>query len=146
MRKTDIVGVVDHAAHEPDRRTAPELLGILEELEVREPIFHRPPTGFTREEFDRLVDPSFWEAGASGRRYSREYVWSILEERRGTDSPGDLGWQTSDFQLRELAPSTYLLTYTLLHRSRLTRRATIWQHRASGWTILYHQGTPVAEP
>ncbi|MFD3811179.1 DUF4440 domain-containing protein [Rhodococcus sp. NPDC058639] len=137
---------MDDAANEPDRRTAPELHGLLEELEAREPIFHHPPTGFTREEFDRLVDPHFWETGASGRRYSREYVWSILEERSRSAPPGTLDWQTSDFQLRELAPSTYLLTYTLLHQSRLTRRATVWQDRASGWTILYHQGTPVAEP
>jgi hypothetical protein len=62
-----------------------------------------------------------------------------------TDQQGG-GWETSEFQLREIAPTTYLLTYTLLHDAKLTRRATIWQRREADWTILYHQGTLVYDP
>ncbi|WP_052436765.1 DUF4440 domain-containing protein [Georgenia sp. SUBG003] len=138
---------MEPAASEPDRRTDPELRDLLEELERREPIFHRPGLGTTREDFDRLTDPGFWETGASGRRYSREHVWSVLEQRYAADPAGrpDDGWRTSDFRLRAIAPDTYLLTYTLLQGTRLTRRATIWQRHAGDWKILYHQGTVVAD-
>lgn len=104
-----------------------------------------PRTGHHGEDFNRLTDPDFWEIGASGHRYSREYVWSVLEQRYTadpTDQQGG-GWETSEFQLREIAP-TYLLTYALLHDAKLTRRATIWQRSEADWTILYHQGTLVS--
>ena len=39
---------------------------------------------------------------------------------------------------------SYLFTYTLRQRERLTRRATIWQSTGDGWRILYHQGTLVS--
>ncbi|WP_230592939.1 MULTISPECIES: nuclear transport factor 2 family protein [unclassified Rhodococcus (in: high G+C Gram-positive bacteria)] len=87
----------------------------------------------------------FWEVGASGTRYDRDEVWAVLEKRYRQDPSGDhdVDWETSDFEVREVAPDTYLLTYTLLQVDRLTRRATLWQRRAGEWTILYHQGTVV---
>ncbi|WP_327139417.1 nuclear transport factor 2 family protein [Nocardia sp. NBC_01327] len=140
--------VVEHSTPEPDRRTAPRLLDVLAELERREPIFHRPELGTTREDFERSTAPDFWETGASGRRYSREFVWATLEQRQLAtvqDQGESDSWKTSDFQVREIAPDTYLLTYTLDHADRLTRRLTVWQRTADGWTILYHQGTVVAD-
>lgn len=53
---------------------------------------------------------------------------------------------TSEFHLREIAPATYLLTYTPQQDTKLTRRATIWQRRERDWTVLYHQGTLVSDP
>jgi len=52
-------------------------------------------------------------------------------------------WETRDFYLREIAPRTYLLTYTLWGQDdRLTRRLTVWQGSVEdGWQVLYHQGT-----
>ena len=89
-----------------------------------------------------------WEVGASGRRYSREFVWSVVAERLATldvDPFVSEGWQVTESTVSELAPSTYLLTYTLIGQGRRTRRTTIWQGSAeSGWTALFHQGTVVA--
>ncbi len=52
----------------------------------------------------------------------------------------------SDAQPREMAPQTYLLTYTLDDGERLTRRLTVWWGgAATGWKILFHQGTVVQE-
>jgi len=66
-------------------------------------------------------------------------------ERRISKPHADV-WETSDFECRRLGPETYLLTYTLLQdKERLTRRATIWQHTADGWKIVYHQGTIVQD-
>lgn len=128
---------------EPDLVTAPNLLSVLEQLQRREPIFHRPEFGTTRRDFEAMTEPDFWEVGASGRRYSREYVLDVLEERYR--QPFEDDWETSDFHCREIAADHYLLTYTLKQGRRVTRRATLWRHTAQDWKIVYHQGTLVAE-
>ncbi|MHB1058289.1 MAG: nuclear transport factor 2 family protein [Rhodanobacter sp.] len=129
------------AAMEPDLATAPELAGVLDELRRREPVFHRPEFGSTRADFERMTADDFWEIGASGNRYSRAHVLDVLE-RRAPD-PAEHDWTTRDFQCRELAPQTYLLTYTLEQGERLSRRSTIWRRHGSDWQIVFHQGTLV---
>src|SRR5262245_44008821 len=64
-------GVVRLAAMEP-HLTATERARA--DLLQREPLFHRPEFGTTRPDFERMMAPEFWEVGASGRRYSREFV------------------------------------------------------------------------
>jgi hypothetical protein len=124
--------------------TAPELKDILAELSRREPIFHRPEFGTLRADFERITAEDFWETGASGRRYSRDFVLHELEKRFSV--PHQEVWETSGFHCRRLSADTYLLTYTLLQdNQRLTRRATIWQFTPDGWKIVYHQGTIVQD-
>ena len=128
---------------EPTLSQDPALLGILEELKSREPIFHRPEFG-TRADFESMMHADFREIGASGRRYSREYVLAELEKRHRL--PADDIWETSDFHCRKLAPDVYLLTYTLIqNRIRKTRRSTLWNRTEVGWKIMFHQGTIVEE-
>jgi hypothetical protein len=119
----------------------PDLLPILEELRRREPIFHNPEFGSTTAEFERSTAPDYWEVGASGRRYSREFILQELITNVPYVDAAAAGWQTSEFGLRRLGPDTYLLTYTLDQAGRRTRRSTIWQSSENGWRILYHQGT-----
>jgi hypothetical protein len=129
---------------EPPLATAPELEGVLAELSLREPIFHRPEFGTTRADFERMTAEDYWETGASGRRYSRQAVLDGLEER--FSAPHEDVWETRDFHCRRLSEDTYLLTYTLLQdNQRLSRRATIWRSTADGWKIVYHQGTVVQD-
>ena len=129
---------------EPKLETPPELAGVLSELVAREPIFHRPEFGTTRADFERMMADGFWETGASGRRYSREFVLQELERRFSV--PHEDVWEAREFLCRKLADDVYLLTYTLLQdRRRLTRRATIWQKAEDGWKIVYHQGTIVQD-
>src|SRR5580692_11896442 len=90
----------------------PELQQTLAELSAREPIFHRPEFGTTRADFEKMTAEEFWETGASGRRYSREFVLDELEKRFAV--PHADVWETSGFECRRLAEKTYLLTYTLL--------------------------------
>ena len=131
-------------AMEPTLTTAPELAGILTALAAREPIFHHPELGASRAGFEAMMADDFWETGASGRRYSREFVLDELMRR--SSAPQKDEWEASDFFCRKLAADMYLLTYTLLqHGERLTRRATIWQNTAQGWKIVYHQGTVVQD-
>ena len=121
--------------------TSPELLEVLEQLKQREPVFHHPEFGTTRRDYENMTDPEFWEVGASGRRYSREFVLETLENR--LPDPDESKWLTRDFQCREIAADNYLITYTLKQGARITRRATLWRRTAAGWKVLYHQGTLV---
>lgn len=130
-------------SQEPDLVTPPHLAGVLEELRRREPIFHHPEFGTTRVEYARMAADDFWEIGASGQRYSREYVFDVLDARR-KDPIDESNWEASDFHVLELAPDVYLLTYALRQGERLTRRSTIWRRAGDDWKIVFHQGTVVA--
>jgi hypothetical protein len=128
--------------NEPALTTDPSLLQVLEELERREPIFHRPEFGVSRREFDAMTDPDFWEIGASGRRYSREFVIDTVVERHSR--PHDDVWETRDFHCRRLSADTFLVTYTLVQDgSRISRRTSIWRRRDAEWQVVFHQGTLV---
>lgn len=128
---------------DPDLATEPRLLTVLDELRAREPLCHRPEFGTTRADFAAQLAEDFWEVGASGRRYSRDFVLSVLEDRwsRRHDDP----WETSEFHCRQLGDHTYALTYTLRQEERLTRRLTIWRKSDGTWKALFHQGTVVAK-
>ncbi len=131
--------------HEPDLATPEHLMPVLEALIAREPLFHHRHLVADRADFDREAAPEFWEVGASGRRYSREFVWSAVAERLATldaDPYVSEGWQVIESCVAELAPDTYLVHYALLGQGRRTRRTTLWQGSVdSGWTARFHQGT-----
>ena len=129
--------------NEPFKYTDRNLLSVLEELKSREPIFHRSEFGTSRADFETLTVPDYWEAGASGRRYSREFILSELEKHPPVDA-ASAGWESHDHAVKQLGSDTYLITYTLHQLDRITRRATIWRRTAEGWRILYHQGTIVS--
>jgi hypothetical protein len=120
--------------------TALDLLPVLEELRSREPIFHTERFGLSLEDFERNTAPDFWEVGASGRRYSREFILNMRRREALVDADA-AGWKASGFGLRQLGPDCFLLTYTLDQAGRLSRRATIWERAAEGWRIVFHQGT-----
>jgi hypothetical protein len=128
---------------EPDLSMPPHLADVLNELRRREPIYHHPEFGTERADYARMTADDFREIGASGQRYSREYVFDVLQARR--NHPVDESdWECRDFHCRELAPDVYLLTYTLRQGARLTRRSTIWRCADGDWQIVFHQGTVVA--
>jgi len=123
-------------------QSSTETKDVLAELSAREPIFHRPEFGTARADFERMTAEDFWEVGASGQCYSREFVLDELQKR--FVEPHEDVWEASDFLCRKLGNDTFLLTYTLLQdHVRLSRRSTIWQPTNEGWKILFHQGTIV---
>ena len=128
---------------QPQRTTAADLLGVQEELIAREPIFHRSEFGVTRAGFEAMMAEEFWETGASGQRYGKQFVLDTLEERYA--QPHDDQWETSDFYCQQIATDNFLLTYTLRQGARITQRATLWRRQFSRWLIVYHQGTVVVE-
>jgi hypothetical protein len=112
-------------------------------LIAREPIFHRPELGTTREQYAAQTADDFWEVGASGRVYELDYVLDRLVERGKV--AGDEDWVISDVRCRNLGTSTYALTYRLDQAGRLTRRLTLWRREPDGWKALYHQGTLIQD-
>jgi hypothetical protein len=116
---------------------------VTQELAAREPIFHRVELGTSRADFERMTDERFWEVGASGRVYSRDFVLETLANRQL--NPVEETWVVTDFACRPVATDVFLATYQLeQHGERLSRRATLWRHSAAGWQALYHQGTLIS--
>jgi hypothetical protein len=143
----DRVSHVAPVSRDPAVPTDPRLDGVLAELAGREPIFHRLELGTRRADFEAQTATDFWEVGASGRVYDREFVWATLAERYADPAyAANDAWDTSDFACREVAPEMYLLTYVLRQGERVTRRLTVWQGATGRWRIVYHQGTVVADP
>lgn len=135
---------VDHSGEPAEASIGTERAA--RELAQREPLFHRVPAGSDRAVFEAIAAPEFWEVGASGRVYEREFVLATLEERHahpehlGDDDAGEV----RDFECRRLADGLFLATYTLVDGERVTRRSTIWSHGSGAWRAVYHQGTVVA--
>jgi len=127
---------------------------VLNQLTSLEPIFHRfehlQGRTPTRSDFEAMTSPGFFEIGASGRLYSRDFILHTLETRYSNPNPHPDLWSTRDFQLLPLGPGTWLLHYlleqTLPEGQRLTRRTTIWRQQPEGWQILFHQGTLIEPP
>jgi hypothetical protein len=114
---------------------------ILKELMAREPIFHRRQFGTDRNALERMTDENFWEIGASGRCYTRDYAIENLLERYRLPEPHD--WPCRDFTIMPLAEALFLVSYILEEPDRTTRRSTIWRRSGFEWKIVFHQGTPI---
>ncbi len=128
---------------EPTLTVSEALKGILEELKELEPIFHAAHFDASPEKFAQLVAPEFWEVGASGNRYSRDFALKVLTERQ--EPPDAAAWRTDDWHVMEAGQHNYLLTYTLFQPGRVTRRLSVWRRLGSSWQVIYHQGTVVQQ-
>ncbi|SFA86511.1 DUF4440 domain-containing protein [Azotobacter beijerinckii] len=113
----------------------------MEEVKKLEPLIYAANNGVPRAHFEALLNSDFWEIGASGNIYDREFVLNTLDERR--KNPRKETWRTFDFNLRRIEENHFLLTYSLQQPTRLSRRMTLWQKTPEGWKMIYHQGTPV---
>ena len=123
--------------------TDPALTPILEQLRPLEPIFHTPDFGLEPADSARRTAPDYWEVGASGRRYSRDFILQTFADNPPANA-ATLRWRASGLALRQLCPDTLLLMLQPPPEDRLTRRSTLWQRTPTGWQILYHQGTIVS--
>lgn len=114
---------------------------ILEELKQLEPLIYAANDGKTRAYFESLLLADFWEVGASGKVYGRDFVLATLAQRQA--QPREELWQAFDFAVRQIEKEHFLFTYALAQPTRVSRRASLWQRTPEGWKLVYHQGTPV---
>jgi hypothetical protein len=123
---------------------------ILNELLVREPLFHRRNIVSCEQDFLRETTEDFWEVGASGAIYDRATVLSVLNERWKSSEVDEADidrWTTKDHRVQSISDDTFLLAYTLHGQGRTTRRTTIWQRSPDQhWRAIFHQGTVVQKP
>ncbi len=119
--------------------TEPHLLSILAELKNLEIGLHFPNQGKSNNELDDMMLASFWEVGASGGCYDKEFVLACLAERAKEQPKVEF----SDFFCSQIEGESYLLAYTQKEPKRITRRSAIWQRTDNGWKNHYHQGTVV---
>lgn len=126
---------------EPKLVTEKKLKHILDKLTKLEIFIHWPTISTTKQEIENLLDENFWEVGASGKRYNREVVSKVLEERANKKN-GEI-WTNSNFHCTEIAENNYLLTYTVAQGERVTQRSSIWRKYETGFKLVYHQGTVV---
>lgn len=115
---------------------------ILEQLRRLEPLFHAACAEADAARFEALVAPEFWEIGASGRVYTREFALAVLRERRVQPYAH---WLAEDYAATFVAPGLCLLRYRLIEPNRVTLRTTLWRRDADGWRALFHQGTVVGD-
>ncbi len=67
---------------EPALVNDPGISSILEELVRLEFDFHQPKSGTPLASLERISASDFWEVGASGRRYSRDFALEEPDNRR----------------------------------------------------------------
>ncbi len=98
-----------------------------------------PAVRASREELERLLDPQFVEFGASGRRFERGDIVAELANEVAAN------YRAHDFECIELSPTLAQLRYlsTTVRGGQVlqARRSSLWQRGASGWRMLFHQGT-----
>lgn len=92
-----------------------------------------------------LIDDDFLEFGSSGRRWDRDAVVADLVPTSARRQLEFTDWAAIPLA-EEIVLVTYTLTATLEGGPRTTRRSSIWRMRDGRWRILFHQGTPIAEP
>jgi hypothetical protein len=109
---------------------------------------------------ETLLDPEFFEFGASGWRWSRRETIEMLAAEAAaaaangtdgpagidgpadTDGPGDVAIAGA-VQAISVAPGVVLVTYISEDSQRRCNRSSIWRQTAAGWRLFFHQGTPI---
>ncbi|MBW4579464.1 MAG: nuclear transport factor 2 family protein [Tildeniella nuda ZEHNDER 1965/U140] len=118
------------------------LLSTLCQLECE---LHQPKCRGDRERLIQLLAPDFMEFGRSGATYTRDHTLMLLP----TD-PEPPQIHAQNFAVNKLSDSIALLTYQSAHVNpsgelfHHTNRSSIWRLDASGWQMVFHQGTPTA--
>jgi hypothetical protein len=120
---------------------------LLQELQQLEVELHHPGLRCSQQRIEQLLHPQFREVGRSGTQYTRATVIAHLLSQavQPTVRPTV---QSGGFQATLLAEGCALLTYRSWHRaadgstSLCALRSSIWLRGATGWQVLYHQGTP----
>ncbi|SRR6266568_1423293 len=107
----------------------------LREVIEREMWLLDPRVRASAEAVTALLHEDFREFGASGRAWDRASVVAEL----AADPGGDVG--VSNVEASRLAPDIVLVTYVVTRPGRRSLRSSVWRRDASGWRLLFHQGT-----
>ena len=105
------------------------------EQQLMDPVFRKD-----RAAVSVLLAKDFREFGVSGREWSREAILDLLATEPSRPVP-----EVEDFRIQPLTTDAVLVTYSTIRPEIRTNRSSIWIQSASGWQVLFHQGTKVPE-
>jgi hypothetical protein len=101
----------------------------------------RAETRFDRDHMNKVLAPDFFEFGRSGRVYQREDTLDVAAQPINATLP------LARFAARSIAADVALVTYvsevTYGEVKEVANRSSLWSRHAGGWSIRFHQGTPV---
>ena len=124
--------------------TTQQIEVIKSELLNLEPLFHHQEFGTSKEIFESMITDDYWEVGASGKVYSKEFIIDTLIERYSKLYSEEI--EIKNFSCQEIENNSFYITYELIqNKTRHTRRLTIWKKIDGSWKALYHQGTIIEE-
>lgn len=110
-------------------------------LEGLEEGLWRAETRWDRAWMERVLAPGFFEFGRSGRAYNREETLTIPAR------PIDATFPLASFRCRLLSPDVAQVTYTSIEtyegEGQVANRSSLWSRTKDGWSLLFHQATPV---
>jgi hypothetical protein len=89
-----------------------------------------------------LLDPEFFEFGASGRRWGRESILAVTGAAPAAPGPPV---RVTEMAGTLLAPGVVHLTFRTDDGERRVNRSSLWRrHPEAGWRMYFHQGTPTS--
>lgn len=112
-----------------------------QELMALERSLLRPAVRASAVQLDALLAHGFREVGVSGRAFGKDDVLARLPGESGIDfTAGEM-----DVQLlgADHALVTYRATRSADGVDQSSLRSSLWRREATGWRMLYHQGTPL---
>lgn len=101
----------------------------------------QPAVRASAAELDALLADEFREIGASGRAFGKDEVLARLPEESG------VAFTVAEMNVQLLGSDHALVTYRATRRAggvdQASWRSSLWRREATGWRMLYHQGTPL---
>lgn len=92
-----------------------------------------------KENLNKRIHNEFMEIGQSGILYNKESIIDYLNNLN-QDRPIEI----LDFNARQIRDELVIANYLSKDKSDKTKalRTSIWVKEKTGWTMLFHQGTP----
>jgi len=117
----------------------------IEDLEVE---LLKPEVRRSAKRISELLADDFVEFGMFGKIYSKQ---DFLELLPNSEEEKFERYNASNFEAREIAADTVLLTYKAsieflkTNETIWTLRSSIWQKRGENWQMIFHQGTIIKD-
>ncbi|MEG2803837.1 DUF4440 domain-containing protein [Stenotrophomonas sp.] len=115
-------------------------------LEALERALHDPAVRADVARLAALLDADFSEIGSSGNGYDRATALAEIPAERA-----EVTILSDDYRVTLLAPTVAQVRYRSWYvvdgvRQRVVLRSSLWRLHGEAWQVVFHQGTPKAEP
>ena len=91
----------------------------------------------------QLLAADFEEVGSSGRTFGREEIVALLQREDPAEDVITLNHFRAQWLANDLVQVRYQSRRSSAAVDHDSERTSLWRHSGEGWTLIYHQGTPV---